>query len=92
MLMRTICGDDIDSAMTSAMHATLEALVCESIITQDQANDFGSAHFAKTIDDNSMWRWIRNRFGFDDKPRIVVCQVKANRLPSPKEIERALAR
>lgn len=59
MIIRSISGTDIDATMTNSMVATLNSLVSEGLITEEQGVEFLNTHVCLMVNNDSVWYRIR---------------------------------
>jgi hypothetical protein len=65
MIVRSISGSDIDHALTTAMFATLDALVDEGLLSKEQATEFADSHICIPMTDIPVWSRIKKWMGCD---------------------------
>lgn len=64
MIVRSFNGDDaINENLTNAMYATLDRLIAENIITQEQSEKFKDTHVCMLVAANGGFKqWIQRIF------------------------------
>jgi hypothetical protein len=59
MIIRTLSGPDIDNLANQSMEATLESLIEEGYLTDDQALNYAAKHVCLAVNEDSVWYRIR---------------------------------
>lgn len=65
MIIKSIEGDMINQALTSAMLSTLQSLVDEGICDPEKAKNYANSHVCLCVDKSCLWSKIREWIGFD---------------------------
>ena len=59
--------DNIAHVMELGMHSTLQSLVHDGLLTDEQADEFIKDKVCVVIDDHTVWKRIRKFIGFSDE-------------------------
>lgn len=66
--------DEFNSFANSAMYATLNTLVSEGLITEDQKEDFVNDHFCLFVTKNGGFKhWVKRFFKSSPETDLVLC-------------------
>jgi hypothetical protein len=77
MNIRNFSGEDaISELCTCSMAATVQAMVTEGFISQEDADAFVGKHIAVLSSTEGVWSRVRKFLGWNDNAAIVILEVK----------------